>query len=831
MYLDYILFIIGGILIAVSIILAVVLLRSRKRGMEYRRVLLEETQRIDVVTTLRQTQQLTVEGTNATEPITERQADVTEPLMAELDDEHKTEPLTLDIFGERKTELLKGEESAKDQNQRIGVGLDLSLLEGKYELLKEIHGGGMSRVFLARHRKLENEWIIKFVEHAELANEAEVLKKLNHISLPQIIDIFESGQGIFLVERYVEGCPMNEVLTLRQEIREGQICDWGIQLAQVLHYLHHLETPIIHCDLKPSNIMVTYDNRLVLIDFGISKRQGVSGRNMGITYAYAAPEQFRGNAAQSEIIEKRFGGLPDECTSWQIDERTDLYSAGAILFELVTGKTPTYENLDEIYEYATKPLADAIVRCMEIEPDKRFQSAEELVVALESWKGRQTSMARSLTMRRVAGVCCGVFLSGGLVTTASGAYVNQMENLAVVNMDPGKAVVTAQQSVEILIQKTRPNGKTVTLEPAKIRWSFSDENIARMDGNRLVGLNVGETTLYGQYRNKVVTLDVTVTEPIGELVDVALRYPEGAEVSVYAGTGEREMIDGGVEECAFVSPESLFVDEDGILYLSDSGVLRILEDGELSSVYMEPEYLTVSKVRAWEDELYILTGPWEAEDGESYYGFLRIGENGAEFLYYTEAAWSVISDFAFSSDGMLWFVQENMGSGMTTLNTLDCDTLESEWVMDLPDGAACMAFDEGDTSYISVPDSGVILRVGKGETEWSYFAGVDGEKNFIDGAVPNFYHPTALAAEGKNLYVLDFDTVRRITVEGKGALFTETLVGVPTEDTDPDVILGKGNQVVLPASELAGMTLDREGGLLLSDPKNSVIYRVSASTK
>ena len=465
---------------------------------------------------------------------------------------------------------------------------------------------------------------------------------------------------------------------------------------------------------------------------------------------------------------------------------------------------------------------------LEVEPDKRFQSAEELAAELERWKGRQAAMARSLTMRRVAGVCCGLFLSGGVATTASGAYVNQMENLAVVDMDPGKAVVTAQQSVEILIQKTKPNGKTVTLEPAKIRWSYSDENIARMDGNRLVGLNVGETTLYGQYRNKVVTLDVTVTEPVGELVDVALRYPEGAEVSLYAGTGEREMIDGDIGECAFVSPESLFVDEDGILYLSDSGVLRILEDGELSSVYMEPEYLTASKVRAWEDELYILTGPWEAEDGVSYYGFLRIGEDGAEFLYYTEAAWSVISDFAFSSEGTLWFVQENMGSGMTTLNTLDCDTLESGWVMDLPDGAACMTFDGEDTLYISVPDSGVILRIGKGETEWSYFAGVDGEKGFIDGAVPYFYHPTALAAKGNGLYVLDFDTVRRITVEGKGALFTETLVGVPMEDTNPDVILGEGSQAVLPASELAGMALDGEGGVLLGDPKNSVIYRVSA---
>ena len=147
--------------------------------------------------------------------------------------------------------------------------------------------------------------------------------------------------------------------------------------------------------------------------------------------------------------------------------------------------------------------------------------------------------------------------------------------------------------------------------------------------------------------------------------------------------------------------------------------------------------------------------------------------------------------------------------------------------MDLPDGAAGMAFDEGDTLYLSVPDSGVILRVGKGETEWSYFAGVEGQKNFIDGAVPNFYRPTALAAEGNNLYVLDFDTVRRITVEGKGALFTETLVGVPTEDTNPTVRLGEGSQAVLPASELVGMTLDREGGILLADPKNSAVYQIS----
>lgn len=71
----------------------------------------------------------------------------------------------------------------------VGDGLDLSPLDKKYEFQREIYRGGMSRIFLIRHKKLGNEWIVKFVDgqHAELANEAEVLKKLNHISLPQSI--------------------------------------------------------------------------------------------------------------------------------------------------------------------------------------------------------------------------------------------------------------------------------------------------------------------------------------------------------------------------------------------------------------------------------------------------------------------------------------------------------------------------------------------------------------------------------------------------------------------------------------------------------------------
>lgn len=791
MYLDYILLSLGVAFLLAALILIAFLVRSRKRSLDYRRILSEETERLDVLTTLRQSHTVdTAAHLVRSMPASGGQAAAETELLPET--ELITQP---DVS--RKAEL--------------GAELDLSPLEGKYELLQEIHGGGMSRIFLARNIKLGSQWIVKYVERAELAGEAEVLKRLNHISLPPIVDIFPAAGGTFLVERYIEGYSLSDVLALGQEIREGQICDWGLQLAQVLHYIHTLPTPIIHCDLKPSNIMVTYDNRLVLIDFGVSKRLGYGGGAAGITFRYAAPEQFRGQASRPEILQKYFGALPPGHDRWPIDARTDLYSVGAILRELAGG------------ERISPELTRIVDRCLEVQPERRYQSAKELAEALEAMKGRQTVMARSLLMRRVAAVCCGLCAAGGLVTTASGAYVNRMENLSVVSMNPGKAVVTEQQSVQLLIQKKAPGGREVFLEPDKISWSYSQDNIARLDGDRLVGLNLGETVLYGKYRNKVITLDITVSKPPQETTAVSLRYAEGTEVSLFAGSGERERADGSLEEASFVSPESMAAAE-GRIYLSDAGVIRVLQNGETGTLPLEPGYLTADVVRPWKDSLYVLTGPWEAEDG-SWYGFLRISGSEAEVIYYTEAAYSTITDFAFASDGTLWFIQQNMLMRTTSLNRLDPDAYRQTWVTDLPESARCLTVDDADNLYISVPEQGVILRVGAGENTWTYFAGLEGQRDFIDGAIPHFYRPTALAAEGDALYVLDFDTVRKITVEGAGALFTETLAGMPTADTNPKVTLGPGGEAVLPASERAALVLDGRR-LLLSDPKNSVVYEI-----
>ena len=813
MYLDVILFYLGVGVLAVAVFLAIWLIVKRKRSRELKRILFEETQSVDVLETLKST----LSGSERFETnITVAQTDdaVTRPetgynTMGLISPETRSDSTApaLDIYGD----------------------LDISVLNGKYELLREIHGGGMSRVFLGRNLKVGNDWIIKYVDgrYAALANEADVLKKLNNINLPQIIDIFQTGQGTFLVERFIEGYSLSEVIKLSEQISESMIIEWGIQLSQVLRYLHNLETPIIHCDLKPSNIMVTYDNRLVLIDFGISKTVGMDGGVQGLTLMYAAPEQFTMKKGRETVIRSRFGELPEESKNWKIDKRTDIYSTGVILFELVTGKTPTEKNIRDIYSLASRELADVVCRCIEIDPAKRFQSDEELMGALEEIRKRRMNIPRTLMLRRIATAACIVFALGGTASTASAAYIGQMENAAVVSMDPSNIVISVQQGVTLRIQKSGGFGADKLLAPGQLQWTYTVEGIARVDDDRLVGINVGETTLRGNYRGKDVEIHVTVTEPLNELTEISLRYVPGINANVYTGTGERDFIDGPLSKAAFVSPESMAASGDRLL-VADSGTIRYVDSGGIVTEFVEPFYMTVDKVRSNGDTDYILTGPWEDVDG-SYYGIAKLEDGTARLIYQTDAVWTVTTDFAAADDGTIWFIQQNLGMGVTLLCKIPEGTQESEIYMELPEGASNLALDGDGNIYISVPESGIIIWVPAGTDEWEYFAGVENERNFIDGSVANFYRPTSLVYKDDSLYVLDFDTVRRIRITDGVPEMTETCSGVPEAETNPTVSLGAGDVCVFPASLEAELAIGPDGRLLLSDPKNSCIYEIAVN--
>lgn len=261
-----------------------------------------------------------------------------------------------------------------------------SIIDGKYEILKEVGRGGMSVVYLAMDQRLNKQWAIKEVRLVDsdplhkkvfhsLAIEAELIKKLDHPALPRIVDVFKSETTILVVMDYIEGATLEKVLEDQGAQSEDAVIDWALQLCDCMNYLHNQTPPIIYRDLKPPNIMVKPDGTVKLIDFGIARefKEGKSSDTVALgTVGYAAPEQRNRNI--------------------QSDARTDIYGLGATLFHLVTGKTPCepphYEvkPIREINPMLSAGLERIISKSCRSNPDARYQSMPELMYALEHYE-------------------------------------------------------------------------------------------------------------------------------------------------------------------------------------------------------------------------------------------------------------------------------------------------------------------------------------------------------------------------------------------------------------------------------------------------------------
>lgn len=255
-----------------------------------------------------------------------------------------------------------------------------SIVDGRYEILKEIGRGGMSIVYLAMDSRLKKSLVVKDIRkrsnsnHEILINslviEANMLKKLEHPALPRIYDIIETKNGIYVVMDYIEGESLKEKLEREHRVSAEEVVEWAKQLSDVLAYLHNRKpNPIIYRDMKPDNIMLTPDGKVKLIDFGIAREykseSSTDTTNLG-TKAYAAPEQIAGK---------------------QTDNRTDIYSLGVTLYHLVTGKSlsePPFEIRPIRTWDSTLPegLEYIIQRCTQVEPEERYQQVEQLYADL-----------------------------------------------------------------------------------------------------------------------------------------------------------------------------------------------------------------------------------------------------------------------------------------------------------------------------------------------------------------------------------------------------------------------------------------------------------------
>ena len=257
------------------------------------------------------------------------------------------------------------------------------VIDGKYEILRELGRGGMSIVYLAMDKRLNKQWAIKEfrkdkddenrrVALESLLKEANIMKKLDHPTLPRIVDIIDQDSTIYIVMDYIEGESLNRVLDAYGAQPQDAVIEWAKQLSEVLDYLHTRKPPVIYRDMKPANIMLKPDGTIRLIDFGIAReyKEGSTGDTEIIgTRGYAAPEQF-GEKGQT-------------------DARTDIYSLGVTLYHLVTGKNPA-EPPYEIYPIRhwnpnlSSGLEWLIQKCTQLNPNDRFQSCAEVIYVLNN---------------------------------------------------------------------------------------------------------------------------------------------------------------------------------------------------------------------------------------------------------------------------------------------------------------------------------------------------------------------------------------------------------------------------------------------------------------
>jgi len=266
---------------------------------------------------------------------------------------------------------------------------------GPYEIVSPLAAGGMGVVYRARDTRLGRDVAVKLlpeqvaVDAAVLARfeqEARILATLSHPNLLSIHDVGNVDGKAFVITELLEGSTLRERLG-SAEIGAARGIEWGLQIAQGLAAAH--ERGIVHRDLKPENVFVTRDGIIKILDFGLARRveQTIVGRqrNQALTDAgtvlgtvgYLSPEQARGFPA---------------------DHRSDIFSFGVVLYELVTGRgafeMPTAaETLTAVLRDEPPPIADCgrtvpaeveeIVRhCIEKEPADRFRSARDLVFAL-----------------------------------------------------------------------------------------------------------------------------------------------------------------------------------------------------------------------------------------------------------------------------------------------------------------------------------------------------------------------------------------------------------------------------------------------------------------
>ncbi|MDJ0380776.1 Stk1 family PASTA domain-containing Ser/Thr kinase [Streptomyces sp. G-G2] len=269
-------------------------------------------------------------------------------------------------------------------------------LGGRYELSHVLGRGGMAEVYLAHDTRLGRTVAVKTLRadlardpsfQARFRREAQSAASLNH---PAIVAVYDTGEDYvdnisipYIVMEYVDGSTLRELLHSGRKLLPERTLEMTIGILQALEYSHRAQ--IVHRDIKPANVMLTRTGQVKVMDFGIARAMGDSGMTMTQTAAVIGTAQYLS---------------PEQAKGEQVDARSDLYSAGCLLYELLTVRPPfigdspvavAYQHVREEpqppsnFDPEITPEMDAIVlKALVKDPDYRYQSADEMRADIEA---------------------------------------------------------------------------------------------------------------------------------------------------------------------------------------------------------------------------------------------------------------------------------------------------------------------------------------------------------------------------------------------------------------------------------------------------------------
>ncbi|MEU2288155.1 Stk1 family PASTA domain-containing Ser/Thr kinase [Streptomyces sp. NPDC013178] len=269
-------------------------------------------------------------------------------------------------------------------------------LGGRYELGHVLGRGGMAEVYLAHDTRLGRTVAVKTLRadlardpsfQARFRREAQSAASLNH---PAIVAVYDTGEdyidGVsipYIVMEYVDGSTLRELLHSGRKLLPERAMEMTIGILQGLEYAHR--NGIVHRDIKPANVMLTRNGQVKVMDFGIARAMGDAGMTMTQTAAVIGTAQYLS---------------PEQAKGEQVDARSDLYSTGCLLYELLTVRPPfvgdspvavAYQHVREepqppsVFDPEITPEMDAIVlKALVKDPNYRYQSADEMRVDIEA---------------------------------------------------------------------------------------------------------------------------------------------------------------------------------------------------------------------------------------------------------------------------------------------------------------------------------------------------------------------------------------------------------------------------------------------------------------